>query len=395
VNHYRLRVSIFCSVFLSTPLFAWTNGQLLVWADRDRAQAVSEIAKGFEAKWAIKVTVESPPNLTDNFLIAAQVGKGPDIVIWAHDKLGEWADAGLIARVHLRPEFAHQFLPQVWQAVRHGNATWGYPIALETVTLIYNKKLVSGQPPTSLAEIKAMDQTIRSTHAGIRTICWDYRSPYYDWGILASGGAYAFGRRGTDYDLKDVGVASLGAVEALSGIIGLVHDGILPSGPVSGEGDRLMADDKLAMTISGPWSWSNFAQNGIDFGVAQVPGVDGQPGHPFVGVSVAYLNRSSPNRDVAKQFLEKNLITDDGLAAMNQVKPIGVPALTSAYVKMASKDSRLRELKAVVDQGEIMPNIPKMGRFFSALSGAMETAINGQVLPQAALQGAAEEIRGR
>jgi maltose/maltodextrin transport system substrate-binding protein len=80
---------------------------------------------------------------------------------------------------------------------------------------------------------------------------------------------------------------------------------------------------------------------------------------------------------------------------MDQAKPIGVPALKSAYMKMASKDSRLRDLKAVVDQGEIMPNIPKMGRFFTALGGALETAINGQVSPERALQQAAEEIRGQ
>ena len=203
-----------------------------------------------------------------------------------------------------------------------------------------------------------------------------------------------FKRRGVDYDLKDIGIAVAGSVEALSGIINLVHHGILPPGPVSNEGETLMAQGKLAMTISGPWSWSNFTQNGIDFGLAQVPGIDGRPGRPFVGVSVAYLNQSSPNKDAAKQFLEQNLITLDGLMAMNHAKPIGIPALMSAYEKMAAKDSRLRELKAVVDQGEIMPNIPKMGRFFSALGGAMETAINGQVSPEQALQQAAEEIRG-
>jgi maltose/maltodextrin transport system substrate-binding protein len=385
---------ICCSLFLSTPLFGWTDGQLLVWTDGDRAQAIRDIAKNFEAKWGIKVAVESPPNLTDNFVISAEAGKGPDIVIWAHDKVGEWADAGLIAPVDLDPAFARQLFPQFRQAVGHRNATWGYPIALETVTLIYNRKLIPGPPPGSLAEIEAMDQTIRSTHTDIRTICWNYRSPYYSWGILASGGAYVFKRRGVDYDLKDIGIAVAGSVEALSGIIDLVHQGILPPGPVSNEGETLMAQGKLAMTISGPWSWSNFTQNGIDFGLAQVPGIDGRPGRPFVGVSVAYLNQSSPNKDAAKQFLEQNLITLDGLMAMNHAKPIGIPALMSAYEKMAAKDSRLRELKAVVDQGEIMPNIPKMGRFFSALGGAMETAINGQVSPEQALQQAAEEIRG-
>jgi hypothetical protein len=39
------------------------------------------------------------------------------------------------------------------------------------------------------------------------------QSPYYSWGILASAGGYVFGNTGTDYDLKNVGVATGGAVK--------------------------------------------------------------------------------------------------------------------------------------------------------------------------------------
>jgi hypothetical protein len=35
-----------------------------------------------------------------------------------------------------------------------------------------------------------------------------------------------------------------------------------------------------------------------------MPGVNGKLGRPFVGVMVAYLNRSSPNHDLAKEFLD-------------------------------------------------------------------------------------------
>jgi maltose/maltodextrin transport system substrate-binding protein len=58
------------------------------------------------------------------------------------------------------------------------------------------------------------------------------------------------------------------------------------------------------MMISGPWAWANLIQKGIDFGLSQIPGVNGKVGRPFVGVSAAYLNRSSPNHDLAEEFLE-------------------------------------------------------------------------------------------
>ena len=80
-------------------LLAWTNGELLIWMDSDRGQAVTSIARRFEKNLGIKATIDTPENIIDSFRIAAQAGKGPDIIIWAHDKVGEWADAGLIAPV--------------------------------------------------------------------------------------------------------------------------------------------------------------------------------------------------------------------------------------------------------------------------------------------------------
>ena len=104
---------------IPVDLFAWTNGELLIWMDADRGHALEAIGKKFENDFGLKVTIEAPEKITDSFPIAAQMAKGPDIVIWAHDKLGEWADAGLIAPVQISEEFKNKFFPKAWQAVLH------------------------------------------------------------------------------------------------------------------------------------------------------------------------------------------------------------------------------------------------------------------------------------
>jgi hypothetical protein len=38
----------------------------------------------------------------------------------------------------------------------------------------------------------------------------------------------------------------------------------------------------------------------------------------------------------------------------------------------------LRQLKAAVEYGQVMPNIPQMGRFFSSMSGALQIATEGR-----------------
>jgi maltose/maltodextrin transport system substrate-binding protein len=371
---------------IPVDLFAWTNGELLIWMDADRGHALEAIAKKFENDFGLKVTIEASEKITDSFPIAAQMAKGPDIVIWAHDKVGEWADAGLIAPVQISEEFKNKFFPKAWQAVLHSEWIWGYPIALETVTLIYNKKLLDGPPPTQLSDLVSVNEKIKKEHPGVTTILWDYKNSYYSWGILASAGADVFAKNGPDYDLKNAGVADRGAVEGLSKIIALIQAGVLPKSVSYSAVEDLMGQGKLAMMISGPWAWSNLIKNGIDFGVAPIPGVDENLGRPFVGVTVAYLNRSSPNQDLIKEFLESYALTEEGLTAMYHAKPTGVPALISIYEKLAKDDPLLRQLKAAVEYGQVMPNIPQMGRFFSSVSGALQIATEDRASATAALQ---------
>ena len=387
---------IFSAVLLvQTNLFAWTNGELLIWMDSARAQGLGLIAKKFQKDLGIKVTIVTPQNITNDFPIAAQAGKGPDILIWAHDKVGEWAGAGLIAPVEVSNEFANKFFPKAWQAVRYEEGFWGYPIAMETVTLIYNKRLLEGSPPKELSQMVSINKNIKEKHPGVTTILWDYDSAYYSWGILASAGGYVFGKNGTYYDVRNIGVATPGAVEGLTQIIALVRAGILPPYVTYSKVESSMGQGKVAMIISGPWAWSNLIASGIDFGLAPMPGVDGKPAHPFVGVSAAYVNRSSPNTNLIPYFIENYLLTDEGLTAMNQAKPIGVPALISLYRKMSKDNPLVRELNASVDLGQVMPNVPQMGLFFSSVGAALEIATQGRGSAQRALSDAAANMRNK
>src|SRR5271170_2168462 len=129
-NPAGLLLALLALSLIPMDLFAWTNGELLIWMDADRGQALkATAAKKFENDFGLKVTIEDPEEITDSFPIAAQMAKGPDIVIWAHDKIGEWADAGLIAPVEVSEEFVKKFFPKAWQAVLRGGWIWAYPIS--------------------------------------------------------------------------------------------------------------------------------------------------------------------------------------------------------------------------------------------------------------------------
>jgi maltose/maltodextrin transport system substrate-binding protein len=380
-------------LFTAAQAFAWTDGELLIWISNNRPfHALGEQGKAFEKEVGAPVKVETQEQIIEKFQAAGQGGKGPDIFFWAHDRIGEWADAGLLKPLDIKQEFKANYLPMAWDAVTHKQQIWGYPVALESVSLIYNKKLVTGKLPTQLSELADFGKELKAKDPKAIAIMWDYNTPYFTWPFLASAGAYPFKKTAEGYDVKDTGVDNAGAVKGLTTVVDLIKTGILPKGSTLPIADEKMAAGQLALMVNGPWDWANLRKAAVDFDIAPIPGVDGNPGRPFVGVFAALVNRSSPNVDLAQQFLEKYALTSDGLKAMDADAPLGVPALKSLADDMAAKDHLIKVTYENAENGVVMPNIPQMGKFWSSIKAAFEIATSGQATPEVALKDAKKNM---
>ena len=222
---------------------------------------------------------------------------------------------------------------------------------------------------------------------------WDYKSPYFSFPFLASAGAYSFKRTENGYDLQDIGVDNSGAIEGLKAIIDLINRDVLPRGSTQSVTDQKMSNGELATMVNGLWVWADLRKSGIEFELAPVPGVGSNPGKPFVGVLAALINRSSPNVDFAKLFLEKYVCTVDGLKAIDAEAPLGVPALKALAEEMSARNALIRETYENALKGVVMPNIPQMGRFWSSMKEAFEIATTGRAAPEAALKFARTNMR--
>src|SRR6201981_1476037 len=165
------------AIFSVSRAFAWTDGELLIWISDNRAfHALGDLGKTFEKEVGAPVKVETQEQITDKFQSAAQSGKGPDIFFWAHDRIGEWADAGLIRPLEVKDDFKANFLPMSWDAVTHNKQIFGYPISLEAVSLIYNKKFITGKPPNQLSEIPPLGKELKAKDPNLIAIMWDYNT---------------------------------------------------------------------------------------------------------------------------------------------------------------------------------------------------------------------------
>ncbi|MFN0551835.1 DNA polymerase I, partial [Salmonella enterica] len=148
---------------------------------------------------------------------------------------------------------------------------------------------------------------------------------------------------------------------------------------------------ETAMTINGPWAWSNIDTSKVNYGVTVLPTFKGQPSKPFVGVLSAGINAASPNKELAKEFLENYLLTDEGLEAVNKDKPLGAVALKS-YEEELAKDPRIAATMENAQKGEIMPNIPQMSAFWYAVRTAVINAASGRQTVDEALKDAQTRI---
>jgi maltose-binding protein MalE len=108
------------------------EGKLVIWINGDKGyNGLAEVGKKFEKDTGIKVTVEHPDKLEEKFPQVAATGDGPDIIFWAHDRFGGYAQSGLLAEVTPDKAFQDKLFPFTWDAVRYNGKLIAYPVAVK------------------------------------------------------------------------------------------------------------------------------------------------------------------------------------------------------------------------------------------------------------------------
>ena len=369
---------------------AQTPLRLLVWINGDKGyNGLQKVGDAFAQVSGVQVVVQHPEGAPDKFQAAAAAGKGPDIMCWAHDRVGEWAKSGLVVPLRPSRRVRDEIDDASWRAFTYRGQVWGYPLAIEAIGLIYNKALVA-QPPATFDEVIALDRQLKPQ--GRSAILWAYNNSFFTWPLLAGPGGFVFGRNAAgELDPRVVGVNNAGALQGAQLLERLISDGHMPRGARYAEMEAAFAKGQVAMMINGPWAWDNVRKVGIDFGVAAVPGLAGRPAKPFVGVLGCMISAPSRLKDVAREFIENHLLRIDSLKLISADVALGVPA-NKAYYAELSADPRIAATMVNARAGEPIPNIPEMGRFFPAIDAALEAITNGRQAPRAALDGAAARM---
>src|SRR5437879_7302495 len=159
--------------------------ELVVWHSYRAAEkaAIEKVAAAFNASHpGTRVTTLAVPYdaFADKISAAVPRGKGPDVFIYAQDRLGGLIEGGnAVERIDffLDPETKARFIPTTMEAMTYKGTVYGLPLNYKCITLIYNKKLVTA-PPKDSDELVAIAKKLTDKGAGRFGLAYAY-SDYY------------------------------------------------------------------------------------------------------------------------------------------------------------------------------------------------------------------------
>jgi maltose-binding protein MalE len=373
----------------ATPMGS-VEGTLTVWVNLERAPIIEAAGKEFEKATGVAVRVQTMGfgDVRNNFKNAAPAGEGPDIILGAHDWIGELYTNGLLAPIELSEETLAKFDPQSIGAFNYDGKLVGMPYQVEAIAMYYNTDLVKEAPKT-LEEAVALSKELVEAGTVEQGIAFP-PDPYHSFPFLTGFGGGVFERDANGaYDANKLMLDSEGSIEGAKALDQLVKDGILRDGVDYGKQEELFRGGKLAMWVTGPWALNGIRESGVKYAVAKIPAMK-EAARPFIGAQGFMVNAFSKNLLLAQAFLAEYMATDDAMKALYDAQPAIMAWLP---VRESIEDADLAAFAESVADGLPMPAIPQMSAFWSTAGTAFSTIYQQKTDPETAMKDAAKLAR--
>lgn len=369
------------------------GASLLVWESQEERPFVEAIAKEFTEKYGIEVRFEEvgAADQVTKLTTDGPAGLGADVVVFPHDNLGRAVTAGLVLPNDFYEETSRSQNSEIAvNAVTYDGVLYGYPRAVETYALFYNKALIA-EAPKSFDEVVQFASTFNDAASNKYALMWDVGNFYFSYPFISTGG-YVYGSNGTDKN--DIGLNTEGAVAGLA-YYGSLKNSILPmnSGDVNYDIKKgFFTGGTLAMDINGPWTIGDYKASGIDFGVAPLPSINGQPASSFSGVKAWYVNYNSKYPQAARLFANFASSKDAQLLdlKLTGALPANIEASNDPAVQ---NDDIVKAFITQFNQSTPMPSIPEMGNVWSPIAAAFSDVWNSGKDAKEALDNAVQQIK--
>lgn len=380
----------FCKAVLAA------DGELLVWEDIKKSNGIEDAIKAFEAKYNVKVKVQEMPyaQQIEKLRLDGPAGIGPDVIVLPHDQVGTAVVQGLISELHVDKTYLSSFTKPAVDAQTYNGKLYGIPKAVETLVLVYNKDLLPKAPET-MDELYTFS---KAQHAKNQYgLLAKFDEIYYAHGVIAGMGGYIFGQNADgSLNVKDIGLANKGSLDAVNYIKKFYTEGLFPAGIIGDTGanaiDSLFTEKKAAAVITGPWVFQPYKDAGINYGVAPLPTLpNGEHMHSLLGVKGFSISTYSKQKDLSQKFIE--FINQPEYAKIRFEKTGEIPPIKSLIDDPVIKnDEKSRAVAIQATYATPMPSVPEMGEVWVPANSALQLSVTGKQDVKAALESALKTI---
>ncbi|WP_315637783.1 MULTISPECIES: maltose ABC transporter substrate-binding protein [Microbacterium] len=359
-----------------------SGGTLTVWVDAERVDALQGAADAYQEKTGVTVKLvgKSVDDMKDDFIQQVPTGKGPDVVMGAHDWLGELSTNGVVAPIELG-DSSEDYLPVALQAATYEGTVYMLPYAVENIAVLRNADLVP-EPATSFDDMVSKGTFVVEQGAE--------GNPYHLYPFQTAFDAPVFGTDDSgSYDPTDLQLGSEGGF-AFADWLGAQGAAGTLNTDIDGEiAKQQFLDGTAALWLTGPWNVGAATDAGINVEIDPIPSPTGETASPFAGVKGFFVSAESKNKVAANDFLVNYLGTEDVQLELFRAGNV-LPALTAA-ADTAASDPIIAGFQAVGADAVPMPAIPAMGAVWQFWGVAEAAIINGED-PQATWQKLVDDV---
>lgn len=369
------------------------DADLLVWTDSLKIDAVKEVAEAFGESNGITVKVQAiSEDLQGNFVTADAAGNGPDVVVGAHDWIGNLVQNGAIEPLNLTPDELSGYSEKAVQATTYDGKLYGVPYGIEALALYRNADVVPDEPASMDEAIAAGEKAVQAgdVESALNLPVGELGDAYHMEPILTSFGGYIFAYdEGTGYDAQDVGIGKEGSIKAAQEISRLAKDKVLRTS-ISGDNSiALFTSGKAAFLVSGPWALADVKKAGFEYAIQPVPGFDGQEAaEPFMGAQAFMVAANGKNKDIAQEFVNNGVNSEESMMTLFEGTQLP-PAMTAVQDQVDDPD--LTVFTEAANAAAPMPAIPAMASVWEPLGKAYSAIVSGKD-PVATIKSAGDTI---
>lgn len=358
------------------------SGSLTIWVDSNRQPVIAPIAEEFTKATGVKVELVTKDNekIRDDFISQAPTGKGPDIIVGAHDWTGKLVQSGVIAPIELGSK-AKDFEDVSIKAFTYDGKVYGVPYSIENIALVRNTTLAPNAPKTFDELLTSGKQLVTDGKAKKALLVgMDPKSgdPYHLYPLQASFGAPVFTMKSDgSYDAKTVAMGGEGGTKFATLLQTLGKEKILDLNLTGDIAKEQFTKGQAPYWITGPWNLKDLKASGVKYSIEAIPSAGGKDATPFVGVQGFFINSKSANKVAASKFLLDYIGTEKNQTALAN-SGFRAPANKAAFAKVNSSDKDIAAFGAVGTKGVPMPNIPQMDAVWTDWGSTEAALIKGE-----------------